>query len=289
MRAIDGVRRSGVAVSPHRSIRDAAMIMDQASVGSLAVIDEGRLVGIVTDRDLVRRGLAQDLAPTTPVEEVTSAPVVTIGAEADLHPTYKLFRTHAVRRLAVVDFDNFVGMITVDDLLVDLAADLFDLARPVAAEVFKPTDWAGRSRRAIEGDAAGGVADEARHPEPSASVRLFVSDELICIEPDATLHQDAERLVATGVGALVVTDGDRVAGIISERDVVHAEASGKDLDSTTAAELGTRRVVTCTPDTTVDAAAQLMMEHYVRHLLVEDRNGLVGMVSARDLLGAYAS
>jgi signal-transduction protein with cAMP-binding, CBS, and nucleotidyltransferase domain len=112
------------------------MIMDQAGVGSLAVLDDGRLVGIVTDRDLVRRGLARDLAPTAPVEKVMSTPVVTIGAEADLHSAFKLFRTHAVRRLAVVDFDDFVGMITVDDLLVDLAADLFDLARPIAAEVF---------------------------------------------------------------------------------------------------------------------------------------------------------
>jgi CBS domain-containing protein len=66
-------------------------------------------------------------------------------------------------------------------------------------------------------------------------------------------------------------------------------ASGKDLESTTAAELGTRDVVTCPPDTTVRAAAQLMMEHYVRHLLVVDRDGPVGMVSARDFLGAYAS
>jgi CBS domain-containing protein len=286
MRVIDGVRRSGQAVGPHRSIRGVAMIMDQSGVGSLAVIDNGRLVGIVTDRDLVRRGLAQDLASTTPVEKVMSTPVVTIGAEADLHSAFKLFRTHAVRRLAVVDSDDFVGMITVDDLLVDLAADLFDLARPVAAEVFMPADWAGRSRHGIGGGAAADMADEAR--EPSDSVRLFVSDELICIEPDATLHQVAERLAAASVGALVVTDGDRLTGIISERDLVRAEASGKNLDSTTAAELGTRRVVTCTPDTTVHAAAQLMMEHYVRHLLVEDRNGLVGMVSARDLLGAYA-
>ena len=112
---------------------------------------------------------------------------------------------------------------------------------------------------------------------------------LICVEPDTTLHQVAQRLVAESVGALVVTDGDRVAGIISERDVVRAVASGRDLDSTTAAELGTRRVVTCTPDTSIHAAAQLMMEHYVRHLLVEDRAGPIGMVSARDLLGAYAS
>jgi CBS domain-containing protein len=289
MRAIDGIRRSGVAIGPHRSIRDAAMIMDESGVGSLAVIDDGQIVGIVTDRDLVRRGLAHDLVPTTPVEKVMSTPVVTIAAEADLHSAFKLFRTHAVRRLPVVDFDDFAGMITVDDLLVDLAADLFDLARPVAAEVFTRPDWVGKSRRGIERDAAAGVADEVKYPEPSDSVELFVSDELICIDPDATLHQVAKRLAATGVGALVVMDGDRVAGIVSERDVVHAEASGKDLESTTAAELGTRRVVTCSPDTTIHAAAELMMEHYVRHLLVEDRSGLLGMISARDLLGAYAS
>jgi CBS domain-containing protein len=48
-------------------------------------------------------------------------------------------------------------------------------------------------------------------------------------------------------------------------------------------------VVTCTPDTSIQGAAYLMMEHYVRHLLVVDRNGPIGMVSARDLLGAYAS
>jgi CBS domain-containing protein len=142
----------------------------------------------------------------------------------------------------------------------------------------------------MEGDAATGVTDQARFQEPSDSVRLFVSDDLIRIEPNATLHQVAQRLAAESVGALVVIDGDRVAGIISERDVVRAVASGKDLESTTAAELGTRRVVTCTPDTTIHAAAQLMMEHYVRHLLVEDHSGQpIGMISARDLLGAYAS
>ena len=60
---------------------------------------------------------------------------MTIDAEADLHGAFTLFRTHAVRRLAVVREGRFVGMITVDDLLIDLAADLADLARPVTAEV----------------------------------------------------------------------------------------------------------------------------------------------------------
>jgi CBS domain-containing protein len=61
--------------------------------------------------------------------------VVSIAADADLHDAFALYRTHAVRRLAVVRDEQFVGMITVDDLLVDLAADLADLARPVSAEI----------------------------------------------------------------------------------------------------------------------------------------------------------
>jgi CBS domain-containing protein len=120
-------------------------------------------------------------------------------------------------------------------------------------------------------------------------VRLFVSDGLLCIEPDTTLHQVAERLAAEGVGTLVVTEGERIVGIVSERDVARAVASGSDLNLTTAAELGTRGVVKCPADTTVQEAVHLMMGFYVRHLIVEDRTGPIGMVSARDLLGAYAS
>lgn len=135
MRTIEAVRRSGVGIGPERSIRHAAEIMEQAGVGALAIIDGDRLVGIATDRDLVRRGLAKGLSNEARVDAVMTAPVVTIDADADLHDTFTLFRTHAVRRLAVVRGERFVGMITVDDLLVDLAADLSDLARPVTAEV----------------------------------------------------------------------------------------------------------------------------------------------------------
>ena len=135
MRTIEAVRRSGVGIGPERTIHEAAQVMEQAGIGALAVIDGERLVGIVTDRDLVRRGLARDLPVDARVDAVMSAPVVTIDADADLHDTFAVFRTHAVRRLALVRAGQFVGMITVDDLLVDLAGDLSDIARPVTAEV----------------------------------------------------------------------------------------------------------------------------------------------------------
>ena len=135
MRTIDAVRRSGVAIRPDQTIREAAVLMDGAGVGSLAVIEGSHLVGIVTDRDLVRRGLAHNRASDARVDGVMSSPVVTISADADLHDAFALFRDHAVRRLAVVRDEEFLGTVTIDDLLVNLAADLGDLARPVTAEV----------------------------------------------------------------------------------------------------------------------------------------------------------
>ena len=135
MRTIEAMRRSGVGIGPERSIRDAAEVMEQTGVGALAIIDGDRLVGIATDRDLVRRGLAKGLSHEARVDAVMTAPAVTIDADADLHDAFALLRTHAVRRLAVVRDAQFVGMITLDDLLIDLAADLSDLARPVTAEI----------------------------------------------------------------------------------------------------------------------------------------------------------
>lgn len=135
MKVTDAIRRSGVGVSPDRTVHEASVLMEQAGVGSLAIIDDDRLVGIVTDRDLVRRALARGLSPDARIDAVMSTPVVTIDADADLHSAYELFRTHAVRRLAVTRGERFVGTVSVDDLLVDVVGHLADLARPITAEV----------------------------------------------------------------------------------------------------------------------------------------------------------
>jgi signal-transduction protein with cAMP-binding, CBS, and nucleotidyltransferase domain len=130
------IRRSGVGIEAHRTVGEAAGIMDQAGVGALAVVDGHQVIGMITDRDLVRRAMAKGLPLDTVVESVMSRPVVAIDAEADLHEAFAMFRANAIRRLAVVARDRFVGVITIDDLLLDLAQDLVDLARPVTTEVF---------------------------------------------------------------------------------------------------------------------------------------------------------
>ena len=135
MRTIDVIRRSGVGIAPEQTVRQAATIMERSGVGALAVVDGSQLVGIVTDRDLVRRAMAEGLPDDARVDSIMSSPVVTISAGVDVHEAFARFRTHGVRRLVVVRDGQFVGMLTIDDLMIDLANDLADLARPVVAEV----------------------------------------------------------------------------------------------------------------------------------------------------------
>jgi CBS domain-containing protein len=135
MKTSGALRRSGIAVTGERTVRDAAQIMEEAGVGALVVVDGHVPIGVVTDRDLVRRCLAKDVPHDARVDSVMSTSLVTIEADADLHSAYALFRSNGVRRLIVVDHGAFIGVLSVDDLLVDLAADLADLARPVTGEV----------------------------------------------------------------------------------------------------------------------------------------------------------
>lgn len=147
MRVSDLIRRSTVAIRADQTIGEAAEIMNSAGVGALPVMDGDRLAGIVTDRDLVRRGLAKRFSVDARVDAVMSTPVITVDADADAHDVYETLRTHPIRRLPVLRTGTMVGMVTVDDLIVHLAADLADLAKPVAGEVIFPQRDSGTLAR----------------------------------------------------------------------------------------------------------------------------------------------
>jgi CBS domain-containing protein len=132
------LQRPGVQLAPDDTIRGAAEIMNEAGVGTIAIVDDGELIGIVTDRDIVRRAVARGLPPDTRIDGVMSSPVRTIDAAADLAVAGAEFATAAVRRLVVVDDDRFVGVLSLDDLVVDLAGQMAVLAAPLASEIAVP-------------------------------------------------------------------------------------------------------------------------------------------------------
>ncbi len=135
MRAIEAIRKRLVTVPPDATLEHAADFMARANVGALVVLDGERLAGIVTDRDIVLRGVAHGLPADARIDAVMTTEVVTLDADADLRGVLPIFRTHACRRLPLISEGRVVGMLTVDDLLIDLIADLGDIARPITGEV----------------------------------------------------------------------------------------------------------------------------------------------------------
>jgi len=135
MRVEDVVPRAPVTVTPDCAIQRAAQVMEANGVGTVAVVDGQRLVGIVTDRDIVRRAVARGVPGDARIDAIMSAPVVTIGSDADLRQAFDILQGHAVRRLVVVRDGVPVGMLSVDDLLVCVSSDLANLVRPVTAEL----------------------------------------------------------------------------------------------------------------------------------------------------------
>ncbi|MGD9997028.1 MAG: cyclic nucleotide-binding/CBS domain-containing protein [Ilumatobacteraceae bacterium] len=135
MHAVDLIHRPAITIEARASIAEAAEQMEQAGVGCLGVVDAGVLIGIVTDRDLVRRGLARHLPVDARVDAVMSAPVVSVAPDAPVSTVFDRFRTHAIRRVAVVRGGHLEGIIAVDDLLVVLSRQLEDIARPVTGEL----------------------------------------------------------------------------------------------------------------------------------------------------------
>lgn len=99
-----------------------------------------------------------------------------------------------------------------------------------------------------------------------------------------SLEQIADRLQDRDISALVILDGYRLAGIITERDIVRAVADRRDLAEGTAGEYMTREPATVALETPLGEVARTMLAMGVRHLPVVVAGDVLGMVSARDLL-----
>jgi CBS domain-containing protein len=102
-------------------IMEAAKAMSQSDIGDVVVRKNGKLCGIVTDRDIVVRVLAAGKDPkTTNLESVCSRDMLTVSPDQDTSAAVKLMRERAIRRLPVVENNNLLGMISLGDLAVAL-------------------------------------------------------------------------------------------------------------------------------------------------------------------------
>jgi CBS domain-containing protein len=102
---------------PQASVVDAAKVMAQEDVGSIPIVESNRLVGVVTDRDIVIRVVAEGRDPqSVTVGDVASRDLVTVSPDDDLDRALQLMAENQVRRLPIVEGDKLVGIVAQRDV-----------------------------------------------------------------------------------------------------------------------------------------------------------------------------
>ena len=119
-------------------------------------------------------------------------------------------------------------------------------------------------------------------------LRDIAIHHLLTIEPHDSLQQAAKAMADRGVGSAVVMHEGKVAGIITERDILRAAAAQRRFDSTSVGEVMTKDPVSAAPGWEVPQAVRTMTSGGFRHLLVTEMGEPVGIVSLRDLVDAMA-
>ena len=143
--------------------------------------------------------------------------------------------------------------------------------------------------------AAGGAVPLSRLP-PTSDGRnaMLVKDAMnpivVSVGPGHTLREAAKRMTARGVGAAVVLDNDQPGPtIITERDILHSNGAGQDIDDERVSAHLTSELVFAAPDWSLDKAADEMVRGGFRHVIVLDGSNVLGILSMRDIVRCWTA
>ena len=113
-----------ISIQPEASVRDAIVLMAEKGIGSLIVTVDGKLAGIITERDYARKVILKGRSSsTTPVADIMTVDVITATSEMTVNTCMEMMTNKKCRHLPVVDNDELVGMISIGDLVQAIIAD----------------------------------------------------------------------------------------------------------------------------------------------------------------------
>jgi CBS domain-containing protein len=131
MKMRDVMSPDPVSLAPDESVSTAAQAMKEHGIGTVMVVTDGRLSGLVTDRDIAIRVLAENHDPrTTRVGDIASSDLAVLGPDDDVDQAIRLVRERAVRRIPVVQDGAPVGVVSISDLAlkIDQGSALSDVS-----------------------------------------------------------------------------------------------------------------------------------------------------------------
>jgi CBS domain-containing protein len=244
----DIMSKDVVTIIPDATMAEAARVMGAMRVGSLIVAVDEKPMGIVTERDLLSKIIAQDRDPdTVRVEDVMVAPLITIDPTATIKAAAQTMIAQK-GRLAVFRGDVLVGMLTAADLIKSLPES----------------------------------------PATQLRVDAVMTKRVVMVPSQTTVLDAAKRMGVKRIGSVLVTRRGEPFGIFTERDLLTTFLTrGRPLH-TSVGEAASTPLITLPSGTSIHQTAITMALKHIRRLPIVKNAEIVGIVTARDLVEAYA-
>jgi len=236
-----------LTISPNETVAIAAMRMSEKDVSCIVVLDNGDAAGILTETDLLKRTMAQGKdARQTTVAEIMSSPVQTAPSNLSVVDAGRIMETKHIKRLPIINEGRLVGIVTQTDLTRVLT-------------------YYGMWKDVSE----------------------IMNSDVIWIQKGASVAEAARLMASRGISALVVMAGDKVVGVLTERDLLkRVIALHKDPNHTRVEKVMSSPVASVSADCSVFSASRAMERIGIRRLLVMDDLELHGIVTQTDIFMA---
>lgn len=232
----------------------------EARSSCVVVVEQDRVVGILTERDVVRLSAQQHPLDQLPIAQVMTQPVITLRESdlIDLFTTINLLQQHRIRHVPIVDDqDCLIGLVTHESLR--------QLTRPVDLLRLR-------------------------------LVQEVMTSSVLCASPDSSMLEIARLMTERRVSSVVITvpggSADapfhRAVGLLTERDLVQFQALELNLPTTLAREVMSSPVFTITPTESLWTVQKVMEQQWIRRVIVAGEQGeLLGIVTQTSLLQAF--
>jgi CBS domain-containing protein len=263
-RKIEEIMTHNVAtIAPEETLHEPAKMMGKKHIGSLIVMKYDTPVGIITERDLLREVVKRGIdlekdwlvggvsIKDEKVEEIMSYPLNTISFKSQIKEAAQTMIEKRIRRLGVRESGKLVGIITASDLIRSLPEI------PDTMRVWFEVDY-------------------------------FMSKGVITTDEETPVESVAKIMGEKSVGSVIITKKGKPIGIFTERDLLTKFLAKDESLKIEVGKVCSSPLVTAPMGTSVHDAAVIMTSKHIRRLPIARNGKLVGMLTARDLVEAYA-
>jgi predicted transcriptional regulator len=236
-----------VCAVPDETVGSAIKRMSEHRVSCVVVVEDDIVVGILTERDVLRGVAADSRDPTrSKVAEKMSSPVVWVAPDVHVLEASEILRSKGIKRLVVGDGKRLFGLVTQTDITRGLTSL-----------------W------------------------PSKDAADIMSTDVVTVNVSVTVAQAARMMTSRNISCVVVTHRDEAVGIMTEKDILkRVVALHRDHGTTPVADVMSRPLVTSPPDHSILCIGRMMDRMRVHRLVVKENKQVCGIVSQTDILDA---